>query len=644
MKFTAVRAENFMSYKKFDFDLSSQGLLLVLGQNRDADASSSNGSGKTAIIDAFTFALWGTTLRGISGDAIINRIVGKNCFAQVEFTDDNGIAYCVSRYRKHSQHQNTCVLESDEVDMTGASVADTQKAINELIGLDFQTATQSLLLGQGPITNFTDATDAERKHVLDLILGLHSLEKCLEIVRQEKRDLERDTSTDSREIELLENQSRNTAEEISTLRDRVTNFENRRQTRIKELQGRIKEIQNEADTLADAQEETILAKKAEIVRIDEQISGLGKQLARRTAVRQSILAKNDEEVRVRSDIQTLELQIGEEQERVDYLESTEGTNCPLCEKTLSDSEKRALVIKIEKTISDAKKELVDSSKELQMIRSARQELSEKEEQYKSVDDHVMRLNNQKQRCETDIDTARDSKDKRMILSNRMRDAKIDLAMAIDERPDFEDILHKKEDELVDLTARLEQRRAKYEQDRKRLPYLQFWEKGFSNQGLKSFILDNITPLLEQSANRFARVMLGDEFRVVVSTQSSLKTGESREKLDIQILDGLGDNIFEGSSSGERQRVNLCIALALQELIASRHKRALGIAFFDEVTTNLDTEGLERFIELLKLELTHKDSIIVISHNPELQMYFENVAFVSKKNGISVLEGSYGRTK
>jgi DNA repair exonuclease SbcCD ATPase subunit len=116
----------------------------------------------------------------------------------------------------------------------------------------------------------------------------------------------------------------------------------------------------------------------------------------------------------------------------------------------------------------------------------------------------------------------------------------------------------------------------------------------------------------------------------------LKSGEQRERLDIRILDGLGDDIFEGSSAGERQRVNLCIALALPELIASRHKRALGIAFFDEVVTNLDTEGLERFIELLRTELTNKDSIIVISHNPELAMYFENMVRVEKHNGESRL--------
>ena len=636
MKFTTVSAENFMSYKQFEFDLSSQGMLLVLGQNKDADASSSNGSGKTAIIDAFTFALWGTTLRGISGDAMVNRSVGKNCVAQVTFVDDNGVTYKVTRYRKHTQHQNMCILESDEVDMTGASVVETQKVINELVGLDFPTATQSLILGQGPITNFTDATDAERKHVLDLILGLHSLEKCLEVARQEKRNLEKDIGIDSREIELLENQARTTAEEIVALRDRVVNFETRRQTRMRELQSRITEIVNEADRFAEEQEETILAKKAEILRIDEQTSTLGRQLAKRDAVRQTLLQKNDEEVRIRSAIQMAELTVGTEQDRIDYLESTEGTSCPLCEKPLTEEEKRSIASSVTGTITEARQETTRLTKELQMLRDVRKQLSDREEQYKEIDTQIMRLNNQKQKCHTEIEFAGRSNDKRLVMSNQLRNAQLDLVKTRDERPDFEDILHKKEDEQIDLNARLSQRRAKHEQDRKRLPYLQFWEKGFSNSGLKSFILDNITPLLESSANRFSRIMLGDEFRVVVSTQSSLKTGEAREKLDIQVLDGLGDNIFEGSSAGERSRINLCIALSLQELISSRHKRALGLAFFDEVMSNLDTEGLERFIELLKLELQHKGTIIVISHHPELQMYFENIVAVEKKNGESIL--------
>jgi DNA repair exonuclease SbcCD ATPase subunit len=644
LKFIEVSALNFMSYRELNFNLADRGLLLILGQNQDEIAASSNGSGKTAVIDAFTWALWGETLRGIASDEIVNRRIGKDCSASVSFVDDDGVEYSVTRFRKHRKYQNEFHLyaargsQDQVVDLMGSSTADTQKKLNAVLGLDFETATQSLILGQGAIVNFADATDAERKHVLDLILGLQSLEKCLERTRQQKRQVEKDIATDTREIEVLEKQSGRVAEEVTQLNARITSFEARRKDKVTEIENKLIAIQQEGENLSTEQEELIQTKKAEIERIEGQTQKLASQLLKRDVIRQSILAKNDEEVKLRGDLQTLELQIKAESERLDYLENTEGASCPLCEKPLSGQEKEKLVNQIQETIAGLRSNLSEGNTDLQKLRDIRRQLAEREDSFKQIEDQITKLNLQRQRCQSDIEMAqRSDNEKRSQLSIRYRDLQMALVQAREERPEYEDLLFKKQDELTDLTGRIKLTTERNGKNKVLLPYLVFWERGFSNQGLKSFILDNVTPILEQSSNRFAQVMLGDEYRIVISTQSQLKTGEAREKMAIQVLNGLGDDIFEGASAGERQRVNLCIALALQELIASRHKRALGISFFDEVTTNLDTEGLERFIELLKQELEHKSSIFVISHNPELQMYFDNVVMVSKKNGTSQLE-------
>jgi DNA repair exonuclease SbcCD ATPase subunit len=654
MKFTEVVAQNFMSYKELRFNLSNRGLMLILGQNSDSDAASSNGSGKTSLIDAFTFALWGQTLRGIASDDIVNRATGKDCFSKVSFIDDDGVMYVVERYRKHRRFQNELHLISgkgptredpsgeQEIDLTGSSVADTQKKIDAILGLDFDTAIQTLVLGQGMVTYFTNATDADRKHVLDLILGLQSLEKCLEEARKRKRQVEKDISTDTREIEILDGQMRKVAEEAAQLKERIANYENRRQASVTELQNKLTAIQQESDEMIVKQEETIAAKKAEIGRIDEQLTKLQLQLQKREVVRSAILQKNDEEVRKRSELQTIELQIGAETERLEYLESTEGADCPLCEKPLSVEEKTKLIDQINESIISLRQQLSQGNVDLVQLRDLRKQLSDRDAQFRQYDDQISRLNLSKVQAQSAINLAQKDDEKRGQMSARYRDIQMQLLKAREEKPEYQDLYFKKQDELVDLDDRLKTLQGKNEANKALLPYFQFWEKGFSNQGLKSFILDNVTPLLEQSANKFGRIMLGDEYRIIVSTQSQLKTGEAREKMSIQVLNGVGEDIFNGASAGERQRINLCLALALQELIASRHRRALGIAFFDEVTSNLDTEGLERFIELLKQELSHKDSVFVISHNPELQMYFDNIAHVTKKNGVSKIGEENGQ--
>jgi DNA repair exonuclease SbcCD ATPase subunit len=130
MRFNTLNIKNFGSIGEMEFPLLDQGLTLILGRNEDAPKADSNGAGKSLSLDAFTWALWGETVRGFSTDDVIHNKVGKNCKVTVTFFDD-GHNYVVSRLRNNQENKNyktnDLILLCDEQDVSGSSIVSTHK-------------------------------------------------------------------------------------------------------------------------------------------------------------------------------------------------------------------------------------------------------------------------------------------------------------------------------------------------------------------------------------------------------------------------------------------------------------------------------------------------------------------------------------
>ena len=168
--------------------------------------------------------------------------------------------------------------------------------------------------------------------------------------------------------------------------------------------------------------------------------------------------------------------------------------------------------------------------------------------------------------------------------------------------------------------------------------LQFWQQAYSNQGIKSLILDDITPFLNKRVNKYLQKLTSGHIEVKFSTQTLLKSGETREKFSIDILNQDGGSEYIANSGGEKKRIDLCINLALQDLVASRSTKRINIAIWDEVFDALDETGIEKVIELLQELSEERSTILVVSHNPHLQSYFTNSITIQKKGGFSTLLG------
>ncbi|KAI8963130.1 P-loop containing nucleoside triphosphate hydrolase protein [Daldinia sp. FL1419] len=139
-----------------------------------------NGAGKSTIIEAIVWCQFGQCVRsGLGVNDVINDVVGKDCSVRLTFS--NG--YSISRYRKHGEFQNRVIVEKDGItqpQFEGPSAKNSQESINELLGVDYDTFTRTIMLGNESTKSFLSASPLQKRQLIEAALGLGVLDDCAE--------------------------------------------------------------------------------------------------------------------------------------------------------------------------------------------------------------------------------------------------------------------------------------------------------------------------------------------------------------------------------------------------------------------------------------------------------------------------------
>ena len=162
IKFEHIDIEGFMSIEKGSLDLNNQGYVLINGiNNNPTDASKSNGSGKSSIIEAIVYALTGETIRGTKD--IVNRVSSNGCKITLDFKVDN-TSYKIIRTKDYDVSGSNLRLYVDNKDVSGKGIRDTQKILEEYLpDLTSSLIGSVIVLGQGLPQRFTNNTPSGRK-------------------------------------------------------------------------------------------------------------------------------------------------------------------------------------------------------------------------------------------------------------------------------------------------------------------------------------------------------------------------------------------------------------------------------------------------------------------------------------------------
>ena len=626
MEFTDLVIKNFMSVRDVRISLNNRGLVLVQGENKDETAFDSNGAGKSTVFcEAPAYAIFGETIRGLKGDEIINENVGKNTEVSIEIDDESGNLFRIERYRKHRQYQNHVVLYKNGKDITAKSDTDTNRLIQDILQIDYLSFINSVIFGQGMSKMFSSSTDAEQKKILERILQIDIFKKCQDVAKQhvtgitdKRRDVSnkilsgknsiRDLENIIRDLEYRELELKKTVKEkIDLLKSEVSRYELQIQDINKKeiedvslledeksvVKQKLEGYKEYEDSLSDLQSDAKLNLK-QVATIDKQLDAL--------------------------DVDITQISSGDVEEKV----------CDKCGQPLPVDNLQDVLDHLQeersKLVSDKASILEDLSNTESLIDKVKLLLKNKivwQEKCDSLVKQIAEVNSRNKHV-------KDKKEELARLVNRTNQQINELEESL--KATYQEMITKNKEKVAvhnENIGNLEKELSKLDTDHE---LYSFWVNGFSNQGIKSILLDSVTPYLNQRANYYLSKLADSSIETLFNTQTKLKSGEIRDKFSVDVKNRYGGSSYSGNSGGEKRRIDLSVVLALHDLVSSRSNTRINMVLYDEIFDSLDPIGCERIITLLKEMTRTKSSIFVITHNEVLKSYFDNIITVEKRNG------------
>lgn len=608
-----MSVQNFLSFGKAEFDFREAGLTFVEGENLDDDSANSNGSGKSAMIDALVWCLFGTTLRGYENDEVVHRKVGDDCLVEVT-VEIAGKEYVIARARRHSKLKNSLRVYADDkedVELSGASATETQEIVEKLLGCSKRTFMSSVVFGQDRGYRFSSLTDKEQKEILDEVLGVERFAQACAQARSKTASIGIALDTATRDLERAEEARDQVAEEVASLREKDKSFESDRKGKIKE----------QREKLTKAKE---WVKKNATDHTDKLKLAVEKALKHLDAVEKELAVRNKKATDAKVARAGLKPKVDEL--RVQLAEHTAlSGDCPTCGQHIDQTQYDRVLFGLKKKLTAAAAAYEKADEIVSERDSALDEI-----QRECTGARGTALSAQKALNEAIGETANLIAWKRRVKDHEERIAELEKETnpysALAERVETKRKKYVKEAEL--LTVQVTEEEA-------RLKLAEFWVSAFGAKGLRSLLLDSSLPLLNEEAMRISRAVTGGTIKVEFSATSDLKSGKTVDKFEVRVDNKYGAGSYLGNSAGERAKADLCVGLALQRLVASRSSASFNLCFFDEVFDHLDGAAHERVVDVLS-EID-KESVFVVSHNDDLKAWFPAALRIVKKKGFSSVE-------
>lgn len=620
MQFKKIYAKNFLSIGELELTLENKGLVLIDGINdSSASALKNNGAGKSSLISVLFYALYGSLPNGDGADKVINVTTGKDTLVKLWF-EKGGQEYLIERGRK----KNLLKFSQGDIDLTESSMAKTDTAIQATIGITREVFLSTIYFDGANSTPFSSLKDKDKKQLLESVVDTAVYARAQELAKLDYKKLEEDIANNTHKIDinqtksgLIKSRVKDEKAKAKDYKDRLdiaqanlstflasdTNMTDSYDQGIKEAQDGLKLLSYEPidSSSADSLYKTVTLKATEK---DKAEAEQAQELAFLKQVKEEL-----------NSYQTSDI-------------------CPTCGNLLDVEHKQSEINRLSVTIKAHIETYTALSTAIPKLNEEGKELVELYKIQKAkVDSQQSRFMEYTAQSDTYKATIAQFEQARAQYVTQEQQLTQQVEMLTNVQSDVYD----GKAELAELKKELTQLNKQITKDIADKEVLAKSVKALSDTGIKSHVLDLVTPYLNERVNFYLAKLTGSSIMVEFSTQKQLSDGSLSDKFDIKVDNIKGGNTYGSLSRGEKRRVDIAISLSLQDLIMTKADLEVNVLFYDELFESLDSVGSENVIELLQNKVKDIGTIFVVTHNESLKPLFDTTITMVKENGISRLE-------
>ena len=563
--FRFVRWKNLLSTGNYftEIKLDNNQNTLVVGEN---------GSGKSTMLDALCYGLFGKAFRNINKPNLLNSINGKDCVVEVEF-DSNNKSYKIIRGIKPNKFEIYCDGELLNQD---AAVRDYQEYLEKFIlKLNYKSFTQIVILGSASFTPFMQLSAADRRAIIEDLLDIQIFSTMNGLVKDRLSSNKENTTTLKHNIDMAQ-------QKYEMKKKHIDDLKQNNEEKVLQYAGEIQSNHGVVQTLHE-----------EISRLTQDVSNLTEQVASKGEIETKVKKLGKLESQIESNLSKF---------RKDIHFFHENDNCPTCRQAIAMGFKE--------------KELATLTDKAQKMENGLSELEQKliEEQNKL--NSIAEIQRQIQTKQIDIAT----KNTTIIETNKLI---VRLQALMDELKKTKTVSESEEKELNNIKERLTELNNNLKALIDEKTYLEAASGLLKDTGIKTKIVKQYLPVINKLVNKYLSSL---DFFVNFNLDESFKeTIKSRHRDDFT---------YNNFSEGEKQRIDMALMLTWRAVAKLKNSSNTNLLILDEVfDSSLDTNGTEELMKIL--HMLEGVNLFVISHKGDiLQDKFANVIRFEKVKNFS----------
>ena len=566
INFNKVRWKNFLSTGQVmtEVDLKRNPATLIVGEN---------GSGKSTILDALTFSLFGKAFRNIKKPQLINSINEQNALTEVEF----------SIGKKHFLVRRGIKPNLFEIEVDGVMINQDSKARDyqehlekNILKLNYKSFTQIVILGSSSFVPFMQLKSNDRRVIIEDLLDIEVFSTMNLLLKNKISDLKQEVNLNELEMSKTENAIELQEDYISKMKQNNEQLISANQEKIDKSNGDIASYNLQ---IADI-ETRIEALNKLVVDFDQQQN------------KQRKLEKYEDEI---------SKNLKKVEKEIEFYR--QNTDCPVCKQTIDEdhreceiSEKQKKKTELDDAVTKIAEELQLSIKSIQEMTETQKSITDFQSEITKHNASISAINQYIQKVNEEIQT-----------------------------------LNEKGADVTDASKKLK----KLKSDQKNLLTLKEQHSNMSSiyevasvllkdGGIKTTIIKKYLPIMNKLINKYLASM---DFYVSFNLDENFnETIKSRFRDEFT---------YASFSEGEKMRIDLALLFTWRAIAKLKNSMSTNLLILDEVfDSSLDEDGTSDFLKILH-SLGNESNVFVISHKGEvLYDKFKNMIKFEKHKNFS----------